>query len=184
MMKEITDMKEIADVLMISFFMDLMSIKEEKGTTGKIGEESKGILKTHTKVLNLLGLPDDIIEEVLKNSGISQEDLKTQECQCACVSKLSNEDIYKRLSAEQREYVSGRLRMEHVKEDVKNYIAEDASCVIPDAERKDAIAAINSIADKVATQFVKECKYDCNSSYWVNIERLTVKAWKEVKRQS
>lgn len=172
--------KQEKNAVSISFFGDLIAIKEEKKTTGKISERSKGILETYRKVLSLLGDSRDIINELLENAGIAQSDLVAKPCECVCISKLSNEDVYKKLTANQKEYISNKLRMERVKEDIKDYVAEDDDCVIPDAERKSAIASIDDIADKAAIQFTKECG-DRNSSYWINIERLTVKAWRELK---
>lgn len=169
------------DKLSMSMLADLIAIKMEKDATGKINEKSKGICETYKKALSSIGFPNEEIEKIFKNVGISKDDLERQECECSCLSKLSNEDVYKKLSIEQKKYVSEEFQMEHVREDVKEYIAESDDCVLPDKERKDAIAVMDTIADNVAEWFVKKCKYSRDSTYWTNIERLIVKEWKEIK---
>lgn len=67
-----------------------------------------------------------------------------------------NEIAYESLTDEVRDYIYRRVWKEHVKEDVKN-MYEDM-----DDDR----------VERIAEMYVNEGEYDCNLSYWSNLENL------------
>jgi hypothetical protein len=57
-----------------------------------------------------------------------------------------------------------KLWYPHVVEDVKSYMKENYPRYVDDL--------VQMISEDVATRYVYNCKYDCNLSYWDNIDNL------------
>lgn len=75
--------------------------------------------------------------------------------------------LYNSLSTEDKDSLYRMLWMDHVIEDIKTRITECEDDIPDDI--------LNSIAEKVATEYVYNGQYDCNLSYWDNIDNLIQK---------
>lgn len=85
------------------------------------------------------------------------------------ISKMKNKKLFKKMSREQRKYVYDKMRYEHVREDV----IERAK----DQNVKLTLSAVN----KIAYEYVYEGEYECNMSYWDNIDVLMANYNKSVE---
>lgn len=80
------------------------------------------------------------------------------------VKNMDVEELISRMSDSQKDSVYRLLWAEHVKEDVLARLEE----------REDDIPEnfVKEFVEEVVTQYVYEGKYDCNLSYWDNIDNL------------
>ena len=80
------------------------------------------------------------------------------------VKNIDAEELISRMSDSQKDSVYRLLWAEHVKEDVLSRLEE----------REDDIPEnfVKEFVEDVVTQYVYEGKYDCNLSYWDNIDNL------------
>lgn len=83
------------------------------------------------------------------------------------MSRLSNkvQDILKTLSTAEKDQLYRFLWSEHVEEDVRSRLEDNP---VEDMFEED----IESLVSNVTERYVYEGRYDCNLSYWDNIQNL------------
>lgn len=74
-------------------------------------------------------------------------------------NKMFEEEINK-ISPEMQREIYKKVEYEYVSEDVKSF-AQEHDIKLTDDE-----------AEEAAYRYVYDCKYDCNLSYWQNIENV------------
>lgn len=80
------------------------------------------------------------------------------------INNMSSEEIASKLTYSQRDSLYRLLWAEHVREDVMSHI-EERGDDIPEKDKEDLI-------ETVANLYVYKSAYDCNLSYWENINNL------------
>ena len=75
--------------------------------------------------------------------------------------KQSMESILNKLTTEEKEYIYNAVRKKHIAEDVITHATEEMGITIDE-----------TTAQLIAKQWVEDNRYDCNYSYWANIESL------------
>jgi len=110
------------------------------------------------KVCSTLGITEDLYSEcVLEVNFMSDVELIND--------KMASSEIYANLSPSQRDDIYRMKHMEYVEEDVRSRIEENYDTKI---DKDD----IDSLVSDVANAYVYHCKYDCELSYWDNIDNL------------
>ena len=74
--------------------------------------------------------------------------------------------ILKALSDKQKDDIYRALWAEHVREDVLGWISDNKQQLLLKP------AMLECVINSVTERYVYECDYDCNQSYWDNIENL------------
>ena len=81
------------------------------------------------------------------------------------IYELPSTDLYEKMSEKQRDDIYRLVWKKYVKEDVKSRI-EDLHVLDKNDEN------FNIIVETVATRYVYDGDYDCNLTYWENIDNL------------
>lgn len=82
------------------------------------------------------------------------------------ISEITSSELFDQITDIQKDDIYRMVWHSHVKEDVKS-VMEDAAKELPESEEDR-----NDLADKVATAYVYDGRYDCNLSYWTNLANL------------
>lgn len=78
--------------------------------------------------------------------------------------EIENEKLLNSLTDSQKDYIYRKVWAEHVKEDVLSVLAGRKDN-LSDKEKQE-------IAEEAAYLYCEEGQYDCNLSYWENVENL------------
>lgn len=83
--------------------------------------------------------------------------------------------IYNSLSAVEKDALYRKLWMDYVKKDVHSLLEDDSL-----EDNKDV--SVEDIADIVSERYVHDGDYDCNLSYWDNLENLVSEVQEELDK--
>lgn len=95
--------------------------------------------------------------------------MKSEELMLFQLKNRTPREVLNALSAEQQDYIYRAVWFKHVVEDVAGRLEERN---IPDED--------DSIKNNVAQRYVYQGDYDCNLSYWDNIDNLINEVLKEL----
>lgn len=82
------------------------------------------------------------------------------------IANMKVDDLYILMTSRQRDELYRKLWYDYVYDDVRSFL-EDYDGNIPETQE-----GIDNLVDRVTRAYVYDGTYDCNLSYWQNIENL------------
>ena len=110
------------------------------------------------KVCEEIGISEEFYSECVLKENFKETDA------CLITEDMSSSEIFTNLSNTQKDDIYRMVWSDHVAEDVRAHMEEN---MLPSSSD-----IIQEIAEEVANRYVYNCDYDCNASYWQNIENL------------